>query len=356
MREPLAGIDKFPRLRLGHAPTPLDPAPNLGAALGIELWIKRDDCTGLAFGGNKVRQLEFYPGRGAGARRRYRPHHRGGAVELRPRRGCRRPTARHGHAHSARGSCGTARRPLLQIRQRPARPAVGGNPASVAGGSGREGRRRERRGRGAGPPRADAGRHGPQAIRHTYRGRASSHRRARLRRRRRRDPGAGAGARGPVRRGDMRLGQRTHPRRHPRRHARARRAGAGARHCRPGTASSARRSGTRSRWRRGRKPCYSTPCTPARRWRDSPTSCAPGTSRPGAACSSCIPGDRRPRSPMRRRSNPGLRRLRRRPHSTSPCLPTVSASKLRPRPRSFRRPTTSGGGASYHCTAISLLR
>ena len=62
MREPMAGIDKFPRVRLGHAPTPLDPAPNLGAALGIELWIKRDDCTGLAFGGNKVRQLEFYLG------------------------------------------------------------------------------------------------------------------------------------------------------------------------------------------------------------------------------------------------------------------------------------------------------
>ncbi|MDD9948981.1 MAG: hypothetical protein OXU48_05555, partial [candidate division Zixibacteria bacterium] len=52
-------IDKFPRVRLGHAPTPLDPAPRLGKALGIELWIKRDDCTGLAMGGNKVRQLEF---------------------------------------------------------------------------------------------------------------------------------------------------------------------------------------------------------------------------------------------------------------------------------------------------------
>ena len=62
MGKPLAGIDKFPRVGLGHAPTPLDPAPNLGAALGIELWIKRDDCTGLAFGGNKVRQLEFYLG------------------------------------------------------------------------------------------------------------------------------------------------------------------------------------------------------------------------------------------------------------------------------------------------------
>ncbi len=58
----LSALDKFPRVRLGHAPTPLDPAPALGGELGIELHIKRDDCTGLAFGGNKVRQLEFYVG------------------------------------------------------------------------------------------------------------------------------------------------------------------------------------------------------------------------------------------------------------------------------------------------------
>ena len=58
----LAGIARFPRARLGHAPTPIDAAPNLGAALGIDLSIKRDDCTGLAFGGNKVRQLEFHFG------------------------------------------------------------------------------------------------------------------------------------------------------------------------------------------------------------------------------------------------------------------------------------------------------
>ena len=59
---PLSGIEAYPRVRLGHAPTPLEAAPNLGAALGIELWIKRDDCTGLVLGGNKVRQLEFYLG------------------------------------------------------------------------------------------------------------------------------------------------------------------------------------------------------------------------------------------------------------------------------------------------------
>ena len=62
MPSSLAGIARFPRVRLGHAPTPLDPAPNLGAALGVDLRIKREDCTGLAFGGNKVRQLEFHFG------------------------------------------------------------------------------------------------------------------------------------------------------------------------------------------------------------------------------------------------------------------------------------------------------
>ena len=62
MTSRLARIGRFPRVILGHAPTPLEPAPNLGAALGVELWIKRDDCTGLAMGGNKVRQLEFHFG------------------------------------------------------------------------------------------------------------------------------------------------------------------------------------------------------------------------------------------------------------------------------------------------------
>ncbi len=55
--------DGFPRVDLTHRPTPLEPMPNLSAHLGgPKLWIKRDDCTGLAMGGNKVRQLEFYVG------------------------------------------------------------------------------------------------------------------------------------------------------------------------------------------------------------------------------------------------------------------------------------------------------
>ncbi len=53
-------LARFPRLRLAHLPTPLEPAPRLTAALGgPEIWIKRDDCTGLSTGGNKTRKLEF---------------------------------------------------------------------------------------------------------------------------------------------------------------------------------------------------------------------------------------------------------------------------------------------------------
>jgi D-cysteine desulfhydrase/L-cysteate sulfo-lyase len=60
---PLGCLDELPRARLVHAPTPLEALPNLTARLGgASLFVKRDDCTGLAFGGNKVRQLEFYLG------------------------------------------------------------------------------------------------------------------------------------------------------------------------------------------------------------------------------------------------------------------------------------------------------
>jgi L-cysteate sulfo-lyase len=53
-------LARFPRLRLAHLPTPLEPLERLSAALGgPEIWIKRDDCTGLAGGGNKTRKLEF---------------------------------------------------------------------------------------------------------------------------------------------------------------------------------------------------------------------------------------------------------------------------------------------------------
>ncbi|WP_158773572.1 D-cysteine desulfhydrase [Cobetia sp. L2A1] len=53
-------LSRFPRVRLGHLSTPLEPMDNLSKLLGgPRLWIKRDDCTGLSTGGNKTRKLEF---------------------------------------------------------------------------------------------------------------------------------------------------------------------------------------------------------------------------------------------------------------------------------------------------------
>ena len=53
-------LARFPRLRFAHLPTPLEPMENLSRLLdGPNIWVKRDDCTGLAGGGNKTRKLEF---------------------------------------------------------------------------------------------------------------------------------------------------------------------------------------------------------------------------------------------------------------------------------------------------------
>jgi len=53
-------IAKFPRVRLANLPTPLHEAPRLSEALGgPKIFLKRDDLTGLAFGGNKTRMFEF---------------------------------------------------------------------------------------------------------------------------------------------------------------------------------------------------------------------------------------------------------------------------------------------------------
>jgi D-cysteine desulfhydrase/L-cysteate sulfo-lyase len=53
-------IDDFGRFVLGHGPTPLEPLARLSAHLGgPRILVKRDDCTGLALGGNKVRKLEY---------------------------------------------------------------------------------------------------------------------------------------------------------------------------------------------------------------------------------------------------------------------------------------------------------
>lgn len=56
-------LSRFPRVRLCHAPTPLEPMIGLSKLLGgPNLYVKRDDCTGLATGGNKTRKLDFLMG------------------------------------------------------------------------------------------------------------------------------------------------------------------------------------------------------------------------------------------------------------------------------------------------------
>jgi len=61
-------LARFNPVRFAHLPTPLEPLPRLTEALaspgggGPTLWVKRDDCTGLAGGGNKTRKLEYLLG------------------------------------------------------------------------------------------------------------------------------------------------------------------------------------------------------------------------------------------------------------------------------------------------------
>src|SRR3990170_3351628 len=56
-------LGNLPRVRLANLPTPLEQAPRLTEFLGgPRIWIKRDDLTGLALGGNKARKLEFLLG------------------------------------------------------------------------------------------------------------------------------------------------------------------------------------------------------------------------------------------------------------------------------------------------------
>lgn len=56
-------LDTAPRIKLAHLPTPIEAMPRVSkAAGGPQFFVKRDDCTGLAFGGNKVRKIEFLLG------------------------------------------------------------------------------------------------------------------------------------------------------------------------------------------------------------------------------------------------------------------------------------------------------
>src|SRR5262245_3171763 len=53
-------ISRLPRVALAHLPTPIEEAPRFAGRIGdVRVLIKRDDCTGLLFGGNKVRHVEF---------------------------------------------------------------------------------------------------------------------------------------------------------------------------------------------------------------------------------------------------------------------------------------------------------
>ncbi|GAH04852.1 unnamed protein product, partial [marine sediment metagenome] len=53
-------INSFPRVRIAVLPTPLQEVPRFSEAIGgPRIFIKRDDLTGLAFGGNKTRMFEF---------------------------------------------------------------------------------------------------------------------------------------------------------------------------------------------------------------------------------------------------------------------------------------------------------
>ena len=53
-------IDELPRIQIAHLPTPLEEMPRLTERLGgPNIWVKREDMTGLAYGGNKARHYEF---------------------------------------------------------------------------------------------------------------------------------------------------------------------------------------------------------------------------------------------------------------------------------------------------------
>ncbi len=63
MNPALGRLSEMPRCPLAHRPTPIELLGNLSAATGkANIYVKRDDCTGLALGGNKIRQLEYYVG------------------------------------------------------------------------------------------------------------------------------------------------------------------------------------------------------------------------------------------------------------------------------------------------------
>jgi L-cysteate sulfo-lyase len=52
--------ERLPRIPLAHLPTPFEELPRFARRIGeVRVFVKRDDCTGLLFGGNKTRHNEF---------------------------------------------------------------------------------------------------------------------------------------------------------------------------------------------------------------------------------------------------------------------------------------------------------
>ena len=75
-------IVRIPRLSIAVRPTPMMEAPNLARRLGgPRIFVKRDDLTGVAFGGNKLRNLDFDTARDGG-KTRYRHRRSRPAVQL----------------------------------------------------------------------------------------------------------------------------------------------------------------------------------------------------------------------------------------------------------------------------------
>ncbi len=169
-------LERFPRVTLAHAPTPLEPMPNLGAALGAAaLWVKRDDCTGLAFGGNKARQLEYYFGAAEAAE--VDTVLITGAVQsnyVRMAVAAARKLAMDCHIQ-LEDRVPHGRSALPGLRQRPARPAAGRHADALSRRRGR-GRCRRR----AAPHRRAAAPGGPAALYHSPRPRFQAARCPRL--------------------------------------------------------------------------------------------------------------------------------------------------------------------------------
>ena len=120
-------LARFPRVRFAHLPTPLEPMPNLTRLLGgPALYVKRDDCTGLATGGNKTRKLEFLIGDALAKGADTLITH--GAVQSNHVRQTAAAACRYGlrcEALLERRVAGPRAR-VRGDRQRPARPAVPG--------------------------------------------------------------------------------------------------------------------------------------------------------------------------------------------------------------------------------------